>query len=815
MQAYEKLGAFYLGREVDPDATDETRPGYLLYDSKDLTTHAVCVGMTGSGKTGLCISLLEEAALDGVPAIAIDPKGDLGNLLLTFPDLAAESFEPWVNADDAESKGLSVAELAAQQAELWRTGLAKWDQSAARIAKLRETVDMAIYTPGSEAGLPISILGSLAAPPAAVIDDGDLFRDRVSTTVTSILTLLGIGADPIKSREHILLSSILDRSWRAGQDLDLGGLIGAIQTPPMERIGVVDIETFYPQDERFELAMQVNSLLAAPGFQSWLVGDPLDAGRLLFTPEGRPRLSIVSIAHLSESERMFFVTLLLNEVLSWVRTRPGTSSLRAILYMDEIFGFMPPVAEPPSKRPLLTLLKQARAYGLGVVLATQNPVDLDYKGLSNTGTWFLGRLQTERDKLRVLDGLEGVGAGFDRSETERLLSGLGKRIFLLHNVHESGPVLFRTRWAMSYLRGPLTRGQIRELSEGSRPSGAESGASTPDTAMPPATTTAARPAGTATDARPLVPPDVPEVFLPVDRYATDLAYLPGVLGLATVHFTNRSRTREASVDKALALVPFGDRSGISWHDAVPVDVDRGRLLDEPAGPASYAPFDQGAPTETTLRAYEKALDEHLYRNSTFTLFESELLDELSRPGETEGDFRIRLGELARQERDRKIDELRQRYAKRLQTIEDRVGRAQNKVEVEREQASSKKLDNVISMGTTILSAFLGRKRLSSTTLSKAGSAVRGFGRSSKEAEDVRRAEEALDTLEGRLADLEAELEAEIDAMEERYDPMREELGTVDLKPRRTDLELKLVALAWIPVEAAGEGPASWLTRTAS
>ncbi|MCJ7796866.1 MAG: ATP-binding protein, partial [Thermoleophilia bacterium] len=445
MEEFEKLGVFYLGREYDLQ-TKAPREGLLLYDSKDLVTHGVCVGMTGSGKTGLCIGLIEEAALDGVPAIVIDPKGDLADLMLTFTDLRPEDLRPWINEEDAARKGLTPDDFARQQAEFWAKGLADWGESGDRIRRLREAADFAIYTPGSSAGLPISILASFAAPAAAVRDDPELLGDRIATTATSLLALLGIDADPIQSREHILLSTILNTAWQQGQNLDLAALIGQIQNPPVTRVGVMDLESFYPSKERFELAMRMNNLLAAPGFAAWMEGEPLDVARLLHTPEGKPRVSIMSIAHLSDAERMFFVSLLLNEVLGWMRSQPGTGSLRALVYMDEIFGFFPPVAEPPSKRPLLTLLKQARAFGVGILLATQNPVDLDYKGLANAGTWFIGRLQTDNDKQRVLAGLEGVAAGatagFDRQAMEQTLAGLGNRVFLMYNAHEDAPVVF-------------------------------------------------------------------------------------------------------------------------------------------------------------------------------------------------------------------------------------------------------------------------------------------------------------------------------------------------------------------------------------
>src|SRR5262245_55257331 len=469
MKDFEKLGVFYLGRESDP--AGNTLGDAILYDSRHLLTHAVCVGMTGSGKTGLCVSLIEEAAIDGVPTIAIDPKGDLVNLLLTFPALAPADFRPWIDEDEARRAGLAPDAFAAQQADLWKKGLADWGEDGARIARLRAAAEFAVYTPGSRVGRPLSIMSSFAAPPSAspsqgrapVADDAETHADRASTTAMSVLTLAGVEAEA-RGREHTFLSTLFAESWKKGKDLDLAGVIAAVQTPPFDRIGVLDVESFYPSKDRFALATKLNAVLASPGFEQWLEGEPLDPGRLLYGGKGRPRVSIVSIAHLDDERRMFFVSLLLNEIVGWMRRQSGTSSLRAIVYMDEIAGYFPPVAAPPSKAPLLTLLKQARAFGIGIVLATQNTVDLDYKGLGNAGTWFLGRLQTERDKSRVLDGLEGAAAGgIDRAAADRTLSALGKRVFLLHDVHAGAPATFMTRWALSYLRGPLSREQLRAL----------------------------------------------------------------------------------------------------------------------------------------------------------------------------------------------------------------------------------------------------------------------------------------------------------------------------------------------------------------
>ena len=400
MKPFEKLGAFYLGQEYDLD-TGKRLDRLAMYDARDLTTHAVCVGMTGSGKTGLCIDLLEEAAIDNVPAIMIDPKGDITNLLLTFPDIRPEDFEPWVNVDDARRKGMSVGEYARYIADTWRKGLADWGEGPERIRMLKESADFRIYTPGSDAGLPISILSSLKAPALSWGDNEELLRDQIQGTVSALLGLVGVEADPLRSREHILLANIFEHFWRQGEDLDLARLITSIQSPPMRQLGVFDVDTFFPEKDRFGLAMSLNNIIAAPSFGAWIKGEPLDVSNLLYTSTGKPQHSIFYIAHLSEPERMFFVTLLLEQIITWVRQQSGTTSLRALLYFDEVFGFFPPVANPPSKRPLLTLLKQARAFGFGVVLTTQNPVDLDYKGLTNAGTGFIGRLQTERDNMRV------------------------------------------------------------------------------------------------------------------------------------------------------------------------------------------------------------------------------------------------------------------------------------------------------------------------------------------------------------------------------------------------------------------------------
>jgi hypothetical protein len=800
----EKLGFFYLGRVFDPE---RGAPGAepLLYEAKDLTTHAVIVGMTGSGKTGLGVGLLEEAALDGIPAIAIDPKGDLGNLLLRFPELRSEDFRPWVDPAEAAREGLDADALASRTAERWREGLAEWGQDGARVARYRDAVDAALYTPGSEAGRPLRALRSLAAPPAALLDDADALRDRVEAAVASLLALVGVEGDPLQSREHVLLANLVDRAWREGRDLELGALVQEIQKPPFERLGVVELESFFPAKERFELALRLNHLLASPGFAAWMAGEPLDVGRLLYTEHGRPRLSVISIAHLSDRERMFFVTLLLSEVLAWVRAQPGTSSLRAILYMDEIFGFFPPSANPPSKTPMLTLLKQARAFGLGVVLATQNPVDLDYKGLANAGTWFVGRLQTERDKLRLLDGLEGAaaaaGGGATRAELDRLLSGLGKRVFLMQNAHDDRPVLFHTRWTLSYLRGPLAREEIRKLAQ------APGAATPPPAAVTPARAAAAPGAGKTTEAAPVLPPDVPVRFAAATRVAPAGARIelrPALLGAGRVRFAERAAGLD-HWESAHALAPLvGDLAADPWEDAELLAASPALAPAPPAG-ASFAALPAGAARPASYARWARALGPSLKRRRRLALFRAEALKRVSLPGQSEAEFRAGLAQAVRERRDAQVEKLRASYAPRLARLEARIRSAQERVERERDQHSQRKLETAVSVGATVLGALFGRKLASSTNVGRAAGAARGAGRMARERADVARAEEQAGTLAAELAELQAEFDAEVAALGAAE--TGSEVTALELAPREVDVAPEAVSLVWLPWFVRPDGSA--------
>ncbi|MBX9737527.1 MAG: hypothetical protein K2X32_11430, partial [Phycisphaerales bacterium] len=718
--AFEKLGSFYLGKSYDL-GTRTRSPNLVLYDSKDLVTHAVCVGMTGSGKTGLCVGLLEEAAIDGIPAIIIDPKGDLSNLLLNFPALRSQDFRPWINEDDARKKGLTPDEFAAKQAELWTKGLADWGQDPSRVQKLKDAAEFVVYTPGSHAGVPVSIMKSFAAPPFEIIDDRELFRERISTTSTSLLSLMGIAADPVQSREHILLSAIFNDAWTKGQDLDLPALIARVQAPPFTKLGVMELESVYSAKDRFSLAMAMNNLVAAPGFSAWTEGQPLDIQNILYTPSGKPRHAIFSIAHLPDAERMFFVSLLLNQVLAWTRSQSGTTSLRAILYMDEIAGYFPPTANPPSKQPLLTLMKQARAFGVGVVLVTQNPVDLDYKGLSNAGTWFIGRLQTERDKLRVLDGLEGAAAQasskFDRASVDRALSALGSRVFLMNNVHEDAPEIFETRWCMSYLRGPLTRGQIKQLMDPYKAGGATAtttapaaptGAIASNPAPGPASSSAPPATSTPAASRPILPPEIPTYFLPA-RTSGGITYHPMLLGTAKVYFSDAKSATDVEQPIAQLLEIQPGPVPVDWDNAQDTDVSDADVETDGEPGAAFLPLSPEASKPKNYDAWKKSFADGLFRNEKLELFRCTSLKQVSQGKETEQEFRVRLTQLAREQRDATAEKLRQKYAPKMAALQDRLRRAQQAAEVQREQASGATWSAALSAGAAILGAFMGRK----------------------------------------------------------------------------------------------------------
>lgn len=802
MQEFEKLGVFYLGKQYDLEQ-GKLQDEVVLYKSKDLTTHAVIIGMTGSGKTGLGISILEEAAIDQIPVIAIDPKGDLGNMALTFPELRTEDFRPWVNPQEASNKDMTVDEYAAVQATSWQKGLADWGQDGNRIQKLRDTADITVYTPGSSAGVGVSALRAFSAPPSRVKDDKDAYRDLINAMATSILALVGLDADPLVSREHILISGIIENAWEAGLDLSLADLIISIQNPPIKKVGVMDIESFYPSKERFELAMRLNSLLASPSFKAWMEGEPLDVNRFLYGQGGKPQVSIFSIAHLTDSERMFFVTMLLNEILAWVRTQPGTGSLRAILYIDELCGYLPPTANPPSKTPLMTLLKQARAFGLGLVLSTQNPVDLDYKALSNAGTWFIGRLQTERDKERVMAGLEGAAAGgqFNRIRTEQILAGLSQRTFYLHSVYENEAVIFQTRWVLSYLAGPMTREQIAALPSSKM---AEQKTSDNQSAEKPVQTAGDNKKqprqGIAASTPPVLPPQVKQIYLPAAQsIAGGLIYVPGVIGVADVKYTSSKYGVDVS-RRCMFVSPVKDGPiPLDWQEAKLLETDIRDLEEQPREGAAFADYPQEAANVKMYDQWQKLFIQFLRTKVDLKLLESPALKVISQVDETERDFRVRLQHLAREHRDEAIEGIRNKYASKMDTLEDRRRRAIQTLDRENDEASQKKMSAAITTGTALLGAIFGNKRISASSVSRVGSAVRNASKAMNGGDDINRAREALEAVENQLQELETELQQEIEKVAKAYDTTAEKLEEVTIRPTAAGIVVHMLGLAWTPL----------------
>ena len=805
MQDFEKLGVFYLGKEYDV-TNKQRQEDLVLLKSKDLTTHAVIIGMTGSGKTGLGISLIEEAMMDNIPVIAIDPKGDLGNLALTFPQLRGEDFRPWINIQEASNKGLSPDDYAASQADLWRSGLSEWGQDGARIEKLRNESEVNIYTPGGSAGIGVSVLKSFNAPPQAIIDDKEAYKDRISVTTISLLSLIGIEADPFTSREYILLSNILEDAWNQGKNLSLPDLINAIQKPPMEKVGVLDLESFYPSKERFPLAMMLNNLIASPGFEAWMEGEALDVNRFFYNASGKPQVSVFSIAHLSDSERMFFVTMLLNEILGWVRSQPGTGSLRAILYMDELFGYLPPTANPPSKGPLLTLLKQARAFGLGLVLSTQNPVDLDYKALSNAGTWFIGRLQTERDKERVLAGLEGAAAGgtFDKARTEQILAGIGQRVFYLHSVHEDEPVIFNTRWVMSYLAGPLTKDQIRALPTNKRPETqtvfqTASQSQTQEQSEPQAMSQTQTPKAMNKTA-PVLAPLIKQVYLPaISGTGANMVYKPSVIGIADVLYNNTKHGVTVSQSYTM-LTPIHDGPvAVDWSDSRKIDLELREIESVPLDDIAFSNYPSAASDAKNYETWKRLFTQYIRTNISLKLMSCPGLKTISEFGEEEREFRIRLQHLAHEKRDDDLEAMKMKYASKIQTLENRLQKAEQTVEKQSTKASQKKMDAVVSAGSAIFGAFFGRKSISATSMSRIGTAVKSTSRALKSGEGIDQAQELLESINLQLEELQTELEGQLTDINAKYDVLKEELEEIDIRAISENITVHLVGLAWEPV----------------
>ena len=790
-------GSFHLGKIIDP-ATGKPGADDLVIGSSDLTTHGVIVGMTGSGKTGLAVVLLEEALLAGIPALIIDPKGDMGNLALTFPDLAAASFQPWVNASDAQAENVTVEVLAEKTATTWREGLASQGIGQEQIQQLKDAADVTIYTPGSSAGVPLNMLGSLRAPALSWDTEAETLRDEIEGTVTSLLGLVRIAADPLSSREHVLLSNLIENAWRAGRDLDLGALIGEVQSPPLRKLGVFEIDAFFPPRDRTELALRLNALIAAPAFAAWGEGAPLDPQSLLFTPEGKPRVAIVYLAHLSDEERMFVTTLVFAKLVTWMRGQSGTSDLRALAYMDEVAGYVPPTAAPPAKKPILTILKQGRAFGLGLVLSTQNPVDLDYKAMSNAGTWLVGRLQTENDKARVLEGLRSAAGGTDIAALDAAIGALQKRQFMVVSAKDSRPRVFGTRWAMSYLRGPLTKEHVQLLMrDAARPQ------------APPTAAEVAPAAPLAADETSVVPAAAAGVTVsyldPAAPWASQVGAAAGVTRLRAFLATRvalRYDDTAAGIDEQQEFEAlYGPLDGGLDLDAeTVVDFDdRDFRPEAPAGAAYVLPAAPVGEAKFFAQA-GKDVQARLVANRALEVFRNKELKLTSRPGELEDAFLVRCDEAGQERADTETVKLTKRLEAKKDRLENALGLAQRRVEELDTQTKSRQANELIAGAGAVLGALFGGRRSARSITSAVGSVASKHGQSATSSERRGTAEAKVQQTTDDLAQLEQEILDEVTAIDDKWKTVAETVDTVAIRLEATDVRVTDVRLVWVPVD---------------
>ncbi|WP_323593173.1 ATP-binding protein [Aliarcobacter butzleri] len=778
---YEKLKLFYIGKEkID----DNFVP--LVYKNKDLLTHAAIIGMTGSGKTGLGISLLEEAAIDNIPSIIIDPKGDMTNLLLTFPSLQGSDFEPWIEEQDASNNGLSVKEFAQNTANLWKNGLERDFQNASRIEKLKNCADFTIYTPGSDAGVQISILSSFKAPNKEVIEDNDLLVSLVNSTVSSILSLIEEKSDTT-SKESILISSIFMNYFKENKDLTLEELITLIVTPPFSKIGVFDLETFFAQSERLKLALKLNNIIANPSFKTWIEGETLDISNLLYDETGKAKVSIFSIAHLNDSQRMFFVTLLLNQMVAWMRRQEGTTSLKALLYMDEIFGYFPPNSNPPSKQPMLTLLKQARSFGIGIILSTQNPVDIDYKGLANIGTWFIGRLQTKQDKEKVIDGLSSANEGnLNKDEVMNLISNLEKRNFILKNINEDSIKIFETRWALSYLKGPISKDGIKKLMSEKK----KQNIPTQKIENENQTTQINIEKGIP---KPIITSNLTEKYLYSSQNSA--YYLqPYLICSCDVHYIDAPKNIDFEEKISYKIYLDENMKNIDFEEKEEL---RNNSFEEKEKPNSfYYELPSFIQKEKDLKAIEKDFMDYIYRNSKLTLYKNEFLKITSKQTESLNDFKIRLQDRLNEKIDLEVEKLKIKFVKENDSIETKLSKLYEKLQKEELQATSTTTDTIISIGTSLLGAFFGNSVINKTNIGKVATSAKGASKILKERNDVKQVENEILELQQQKEALKTLLENEIEKINLANQSSNFPIEEIFIKPKRSDIYNTKLALLW-------------------
>jgi len=808
-----KSDKFFLGKKYDLQKS-EMGEDQVFYDPDDLTTHAVITGMTGSGKTGLAVVMLEEAALRGIPAIMVDPKGDLTNLLLHFPDLLPSDFQPWVDQDAARRDGVTVEAAAEKAASLWKNGLESYGMGKHDIEALRDSVEFAVYTPGSDSGLPVSIMASLSAPPIPWEGNKEILRERISSTVTAILGLVGLkDIDPVRAREHILLANIFEEAWKAGKDLDMATLITHVQSPTFEKLGVFPLEQFYPKKDRFDLAMLLNNFLAAPAFQTWLEGQPLDIEAFLYNADGKPRHSVFYLAHLSDDERMFFITLLYTSIESWMRTQKGSSGLRALVYFDEIAGYLPPVANPPSKNIILLMLKQARAFGVGLMVATQNPVDLDYKALSNAGTWIVGKLQTDQDKNRLLDGLEGAAPGMDRKAFDKMISLIDKRVFLLHNVHEDAPEVFHTRWAMNYLPGPMTRSQLSALNA---LVGAGKSGKTKPAGEKKIETKAQKRSSLGQDVPPAVPGTLPEYYFPVGRGPVEALkaagrstegevpnaktlYRAALMAQARAGYLDRKYNLSEEIVYTARIDELKRKGLVRWENFAAAPIDPDDFSDKATPGALYDTLDNLALDDSTfVKGLEADFTDWIYRTKALTIRQNETLGVTAGPGVSEAEFKQMCAEAMEDKKQEAIDAIKDKYEAKLDKLEAKLKKETLEFEEDKQELGHRRLEEVGKGVENALKLFSGRSSNISTSLTKRRM-------TSKAKSDLEASEMDVKNAEAEIAAMNQDMTEELQDLEANWKDVADKVIEVPVSPYKKNIFVEIFGVVWLPYYAFEEG----------
>lgn len=778
---YEKLKLFYIGKErIDGQITP------LVYQNKDLLTHAAIIGMTGSGKTGLGITLLEEAAIDAIPSIIIDPKGDMTNLLLNFPELNPSDFEPWLDDSEVSNSGGTKEELAIKVSNSYKEGIQRDFQDLSRVKKLKDSADFTIYTPGSSAGVQVSILSSFKAPTIEILEDMELFSNIINSTVHSILSLIDNKSDET-SKESILLASIFTNYFKEQKDLTLEELITLIVTPPFSKIGVFDLETFFPQSDRLKFALKINTIIASPSFSSWLEGESLDISKMLYSQSGKAKVNIFSIAHLNDSQRMFFVTILLNQILAWMRRQEGTTSLKALLYMDEIFGYFPPQANPPSKQPMLTLLKQARSFGIGVILSTQNPVDIDYKGLSNIGTWFIGRLQTKQDIEKVIDGLSSASEnGLNKQELSLALGTLAKRNFIMKNINEESIKTFETRWALSYLKGPLSKDAIKKLMENKKNNSTKNLEEKNSEVNEPFIDVSKG------KSKPIIVSNIKEKY----SYSSqnNAYYMQGYLLFScNVHYLYTLKNVDLKEHINFKIYLDEKASQINFDEREDVLTD---TFDEKEKPNSfYYELPSFIQNEKELKLLERDFADYVYRNFKLTLYKNDTLKISSKQYESLDDFKIRIQDRLNEQIDEKIENLKQKFEKENTILEQKISKLFEKLKKEELDSLSATTNSIISIGTSILGAFFG-KSSKTAIVSKVSTSSRGVSKALKERSDIKTVQGEIDALQSLQDGLEEKLKIEIEKINDEFNISKYTIEEFFIKPKRTDIYDIKIELLW-------------------